>query len=226
MDKKSFLLKLSSFLMAVLVLAVGPILFGGSQSARSESAPGGILGLIKAERSFARLHSVRVVATNRDTGHSWETVSNNFGFYGLPVDPGIYDLSFHHSDFLTHIEGPVAVRDNSAPSVDPVLWDLDGPGSSALIGHIFWPNQAPAAYFTVRLRTSSGELLDEVITDDLGAFSFQLNGGNLSLVLEFFNQDGNYDGAISVETLDRTTRVLSTIAGGFRNYYEDRGPWF
>ncbi len=226
MGKKSLLLKTSFLLGAVLLLTAWPVLTGGGGTARAETAPGGLLGIIKAERSFARLPGVRVVAVNRETGQSWETVSDNFGFYGLPVVPGIYDLSFHHPDFLTHVEGPVAVRDNSAPSVDPVLWDLDEPGSTALVGHIFWPNQAPAARFTVRLRNAAGELLDQVPTDDLGAFSFQLGRGNLSLVLEFFNQDGNYDGSIPVETLDRTVRVLATIAGGFRNYFEDRGPWY
>ena len=142
------------------------------------------------------------------------------------MDPGIYDVSFHHDDYLTHIEGPVAVRDNSSPSIDVVLWDLDEPGSSALIGHIFWPNQWPAAYFTVKLLTGAGRLMEEVLTDDLGSFSFQVGQTNQDLVLEFYNQDGNYDGTISFQTTDRTTRVLSTIDGGYRNYYEDRGPWY
>ncbi len=208
-----------------MMLAACPVVLGLTRAVQAQ-APGGKIGIIKAERSFARLHSVRVVAVNRETGQSWETTSNGFGFYGLPVEPGVYDISFHHPDFLTHVEGPVVVRDNSAPSIDPILWDLDAPGSSALVGHIFWPNEWPAAGFTVKVKTAAGQLLDEAETDDLGSFSFDLGAGNLNLVLEFYNQDGNFDGNLPVETIDRTARVLSTIAGGYRGYYEDRGPWF
>lgn len=211
---------------ALTVVAVlGSLILGSAPGALAQ-APGGIVGTIMAQRSFARLHSVRVVAVNRETGQSWESTSDSFGFYGLAVDPGIYDVSFHHPDFLTHVDGPIAVRDNSAPTVSPILWDLDAAGSTALVGHIFWPNEWPAAGFTVRVKTASGELLDEGLTDDLGAFSFDLGASGLDLVLEFYNQDGNYDGYMPVQTIDRTVRVLSTIAGGYRGYFEDRGPWY
>ena len=212
-------------LVAAAVLMLAQLAWGPAPVVRAQ-AEGGIIGTIVAERSFARLHGVRVVAVNRETGQSWETVSNSFGFYGLPVEPGIYDISFHHPDFLTHVEGPVAVRDNSAPSINPVLWDLDAEGSTALIGNLFWPNEWPAANYTVRVMTASGQLLDEALTDDLGSFSFNLGAGGLDLVLEFYNQDGNFDGSLPLKTEDRTARVLSTIAGGYRGYYEDRGPWF
>ncbi len=224
MDKRFF--RVGGIWVLTAVILAGAMIAGAAPALRAETTPGGVMGIIKAERSFARLYGVRVVAVNRETGQSWETVSNNYGFYGMAVDPGIYDLSFHHKDYLTHIEGPVAVRDNSSPSVDVVLWDLDEPGSSALIGHIFWPNQWPAAHFTVKLRNNAGQLLDQVLTDDLGSFSFELGRANQDLTLEFYNQDGNYDGNISFQTTDRTARVLSTVDGGFRNYYEDRGPWY
>gem|GEM_PF-6310132 len=184
-------------------------------------APAGLSGIVKAELSFARVEGALAQATNRQTGRTYQAVTDARGYFAMAVEPGVYDLAVLGDEYISHFEGPIAVTPNSIPSLEVVLYNLDAVGSSLLIGTLFMPDGWPAADWTVEITDLDQGTVSWLMTNEIGDFSTTLGRTGVPLLLEFLNPGGDPAGSIELTTRDRGTRVLFTVGDGFRNI---RGP--